>query len=463
MTQESGTQYDLVVIGGGPAGYQGALRAARLGLRVACIEKEPQLGGTCLRVGCIPSKALLESSEKYEEALHGLAMHGVRAEGVSFDLPAMMARKQSVVDGLAGGIDYLFKQHHIDRYFGWGSIVEPHVVLCRGQEGEILLRTRFILIATGSRPLSLPGIEVDADRIGFSSQALDYPKVPETMIVIGAGYIGLELGSVWRRLGAQVLVLEYLNRILPGMDAELAKVAQRHFQKQGIQFQLGAKVTAAYVKGDKAVVEIEGNPPKQAERVLVAVGRGPNTEHLGLEGPGIEIDKRGRILVNEHWETSVPGIFAVGDVIPGPMLAHKAECEAVACVERLVTGYGYINYDAIPGVCYTMPEIATVGRTEEELREANIPYKKGICHMKANGRARVLGQDEGLAKILAHAQTDRVLGVHIIGPRAGDLIAEATAAIQFGASAEELAHMVHAHPTLPETIKDAAFAIVEGH
>lgn len=452
--------FDLIVIGAGPGGYVAAIRAAQLGMSVACIEKEPALGGTCLRVGCIPSKAMLESSERYEETLHGLADHGIAVEGVSFDLAKMLARKDQVVGATTQGVEFLFKKNKITRFEGHGRIAGAGTVeVLDGDSVKHTLSAGKIIIATGSVVTTLPGIEMDWDRIGGSTQALTYPSVPEHLIIVGAGVIGLELGSVWRRLGAKVTVLEYMDRIMPGMDAEISKLAQRIFKKQGIEFRLGVKVTGARVDGDHCVVEYEGGEPLTADRVLVAIGRRPNTENLGLESIGVETDKRGRIPVDGHFATAAANVYAIGDVIAGPMLAHKAEEEGIACVEHIATGYGHVNYDAIPNVVYTHPEIASVGKTEAELKAAGIPFNSGSFPFKANGRARAINQTDGLVKILAHAETDRVIGVHIIGPRAGDLIAEIAVAVEFGASAEDIARSSHAHPTLAEVIKEAALAV----
>lgn len=451
-------QFDLVVLGAGPGGYVAAIRAAQLGLHVACVEREPVLGGTCLRIGCIPSKALLESSEKFAEARHDLARHGVKLGAVELDLPAMLRRKEAVVGALTKGVESLFRKHRITRFTGHARLAGPGRVSVRGAEGVTELTARFILIATGSKPATLPGVALDGDRIGTSTEALNYPEVPRHLVVIGAGYIGLELGSVWRRLGARVTVLEFLPRILPGTDAEIAAEALKLLTKQGLEFRLGTRVTGATVTGDTCRVEIEGGEPLTCDRVLVAVGRVPNTDDLGLESVGVAPDDKGRLPVDEHFATRAPGVYAIGDVIGGPMLAHKASEEAVACVERLVTGYGHVDYLTIPGVCYTQPEIASVGRTEEQLQAEQVPYRKGVFPFLANGRARSLGQTDGRVKVLADARTDRVLGVHIIGPRAGELIAEAAAAMAFGASSEDLARVCHAHPTLAEALKEAALA-----
>lgn len=451
-------EFDLVVIGAGPGGYIAAIRGAQLGLKVACIEKEAALGGTCLRVGCIPSKALLESSERFADAKHGLAAHGVLVSGVALDLPQMMKRKESIVRQLTNGVAGLFKKNGVTRFSGTGRLLAPGRVAVDGA-APTELTARHVIIATGSRVATLPGVAFDGDRIGTSTEALAYPSVPEHLIVIGAGVIGLELGSVWSRLGARVTVLEYLDRILPGTDDEIAKLAQKALAKQGLSFQLGVRVTGARVDGETVIVEREGGEPFRADRVLVAIGRTPNVEGLGLEAVGLELDGRGRIPVDAHFETAVPGVFAIGDVIPGPMLAHKAEEDAVACVERLVTGYGHVDYDTVPNVVYTVPEVASVGKTEEALTRAGIPFRKGSFPFMANGRAKAFGVTDGLVKILAHAETDRILGVHILGPWAGELIAEATAAMTFGATAEDLARTCHAHPTLSEALKEAALAV----
>ena len=451
--------HDLLVIGAGPGGYTAALRAAQLGLDTACVEKDATLGGVCLNVGCIPSKALLESSELYEEAAKGgLEAHGFEVQGVKLHLAKMLARKDKVVKSLTTGVAGLFKKNKVTRYHGLARLAGEGKVLIKGPEGEDEIHAAHILIATGSSVATIPGVEIDGDRVGSSTDAIAWPEVPNRLVVIGAGYIGLELGSVWRRLGSEVIVLEYLDRILPGMDGELAKTAQKIFEKQGLKFHLGAKVTGVKPLKTKAKVEIEGQETIDCDRVLVAVGRKPNTEGLGLDAVGIETD-RGRIPVNDHFETKVPGLYAIGDVIRGPMLAHKAEEEGVACVERIATGYGHVNYDAIPGVCYTHPEIASVGKTEEQLAEAGVAYRKGKFPFMANGRAKALNQVDGFVKILADAKTDRILGVHIIGPRAGDLIAEAVTAIELGASSEDLARTSHAHPTLAEVMKEAALGV----
>jgi dihydrolipoamide dehydrogenase len=450
--------FDLVVIGGGPAGYVAAIRAAQLGLHTACVEKESRLGGTCLRVGCIPSKVLLESSERYFEAKHQLSLHGVRVGDVQLDLPTLLQRKETVVQTLTKGIDGLLKKNKISRYEGTARFTDPRHVVVQGKSGETSLQAPQFIIATGSLPAPLAGVETDGDLIGTSTEALSYPEVPRRLVVIGAGYIGLELGLVWHRLGAKVIVLEFLPRILPGLDDEIAAEAQRIFTRQGLEFRLGCRVTSAKRQGAGCVVECAEAPPLECDRVLLAVGRRPNTEGLGLEATGIALDEKGRIPVDDRFATSVPGLYAVGDVIRGPMLAHKAEEEGVACVEWMVTGHGHVDYQIIPGVVFTHPEIASVGRTEAQLEQDQVPYRKGVFPFLASGRARTLGATEGKVKILAHAETDRVLGVHLIGPRAGDLIGEAAAAMAFGASSEDIARCCHAHPTLSEALKEAALA-----
>ncbi len=456
----AGAQHDLVVIGGGPGGYVAAIRAAQLGLSVGCVEKEPALGGTCLRVGCIPSKALLESSELYAEARKTFGRHGIKVGGLDLDLAAMLKRKQDVVSANTKGIDGLFRKNKVARYLGHGKLDGPGRVVVAGGDGAVteIAATRVVL-ATGSTVATLRGAEPDGERVVTSTEALSFPEVPRRLIVIGAGAIGLELGSVWSRLGASVTVLEYFDRILPGMDTEIAAEALKVLKRQGLEFRLGVRVTAARQDGDGAVVEIEGQDPVRGDRVLVAIGRVPYTEGLGLETVGVKVDERGRIPVDAHFRTAAENVYAIGDVIAGPMLAHKAEDEGVACVEGIVTGYGHVNYDAIPNVVYTMPEVASVGKTEEQLKDAGVAYRAGSFPFMANGRARALGHTDGKVKILADAATDRILGAHIVGPRAGDLIAELAVAIEFGASAEDVARATHAHPTLAETIKEAALAV----
>ncbi len=451
-------QHDLVIIGGGPGGYAAALRAAQLGMDVACIEREPQLGGSCLRVGCIPSKAMLESSERYWEAREELGSHGIRIRGVELDLAAMLQRKQGIVDALAQGIDGLFKNRGVTRYRGHARFDTATKIIIEGGETR-RVAAKNVIVATGSRPAGLAGIAYDGDRIGTSTEALSYPEVPEHLVVIGAGYIGLELGSVWLRLGARVTVLEYLDHILPGMDREMAGHAHRLLESQGMTFRLGARVTEARRQGDGCVVETEDMAPLLCSHVLLAVGRLPNTEDLGLERIGVALDEHERILVNDAFETTVDHVHAIGDVIRGPMLAHKAEDEGIVCAELLAGRKSHVNYDLIPGVVYTHPEIASAGKSEEALKEAGVPYRRGVFPFSANGRARSLGATDGRVKVLAHAETDRILGVHIIGPRAGDLIGEAVAAMEYGASSEDLARTCHAHPTLAEALREAALDV----
>jgi dihydrolipoamide dehydrogenase len=452
-------EHDLVVVGAGPGGYIAAIRAAQLGMNVACVEKEKALGGTCLRIGCIPSKAMLESSELYREARTEFATHGVRIEKVDLDLAAMLKRKDDVVRANTSGVEFLFKKNKVARYLGTARFTGPGALSVAGGPETTELRAKHVIVATGSVSAPLKGVEMDGDRIGTSTEALAWDAPPKRLVVIGAGAIGLELGSVWSRLGSEVIVLEYLDRILPGMDAEIAGEAHKVLKKQGLQFRLGARVTSARTKGKVCIVEAEGLEPIECDRVLLAVGRKPNTEGLGLDAIGVALDEKGRIPVDERFATSAPGVYAIGDVIRGPMLAHKAEEEGVACVEWIATGYGHVNYDAIPNVVYTAPEIASVGKTEEELKQAGVEFRKGAFPFLANGRARALGHTEGRVKILADSGTDRVLGVHILGARAGDLIAEAAAAIEFGATSEDIARTSHAHPTLSEAVKEAALAV----
>lgn len=454
-------QYDLLVIGAGPGGYVSAIRAAQLGMSVGCVDANARLGGTCLRVGCIPSKALLESSEQYAEARNGLAEHGIQIAGVELDLAGMLRRKDRVVETLTKGIGSLFRKHGITHHLATARFEAVDRVIVESEGKTTELQAKHIVIATGSRPTVLPGVTIDGDRIGTSTEALCYDEVPRHLVVIGAGYIGLEMAAVWLRLGARVTVLEYLDRILPGSDAEIATEARKLFEKQGIVFRLGSRVTGVAVKGSRCRVECAGSEPLECDRVLVAVGRSPNTQGLQLEAVRIDTDAKGFIRVDERFRTAAPGVYAIGDVIGGPLLAHKAQDEGIACVEHIVTGYGHVNYDAIPSVVYTNPEIAAVGSTEEELMQSGREYRKGVFPFRANGRARALGHAEGWVKVLADLRTDRLLGVHIIGPRAGDLIAEAAVAIEFGASSEDLARCSHAHPTLAEALKEAALALGE--
>jgi dihydrolipoamide dehydrogenase len=458
MAKES--RHDLVVIGAGPGGYVAAIRAAQLGLSVACIEKETALGGTCLRIGCIPSKALLDSSELFEKAKEGLDAHGVKVSGVELDLAAMMRRKDKVVKGLTAGVASLFKKNGITHVRGTGRVVAPGTVSVDGAEGT--LSAKHILIATGSEPTPLPGVEFDGRFIVSSEEALSFGEVPSRLLVVGAGAIGLELGSVWARLGSRVKVVEFMDRIVPLMDRELGASLKKILEKQGLSFQLSTTAKNASVVGSEVRVTLEAAGKTSTEsfdRVLVSIGRRPFTAGLGLEAVGLKPDAKGRIEVDEHFATSVAGIYAIGDVIRGPMLAHKAEEEGVACVETLAGHAGHVNYEAIPNVVYTWPELASVGRSEEECSEQGRDVRIGRFPFFANGRARAMEERDGLVKIIADAKTDRLLGVHILGPRASDLIAEGALAMEFGSSAEDLARTCHAHPTLPEAVKEAALAV----
>ena len=452
-------QFDVIIIGGGPGGYVAAIRAAQLGMKVACVEKRGALGGTCLNVGCIPSKALLESSEKFEDASKHFAEHGIDGS-VKLNLKQMMARKSDVVSKLTQGIEGLFKKNKVTYIKGHGIITGKNEVTVEGTK----YAAKNIVIATGSEVTPLNGITIDEKQIVSSTGALELSAVPKHLVVIGAGIIGLELGSVWKRLGAKVTVLEYLDRITPGLDAEIAKNFQKILEKQGIEFKLGQKVTSAVPSKNGVDVTFEPAAGGAAETlkadvVLVAVGRRAYTDKLGLESVGITPNKRGQIDTNAHWQTAVPNIYAIGDVIAGPMLAHKAEDEGVAVAEFIAGQKPHVNYNTIPGVVYTHPELANVGKTEEELKAANVAYKVGKFPFLANSRARATGQTDGLVKILADAKTDEVLGVHIIGPQAGNMIHEVCIAMEFGASSEDIARTCHAHPTYNEAVKEAAFAV----
>lgn len=452
--------HDLLIIGSGPGGYTAAIRAAQLGMDVACVDEHEESGGTCLRVGCIPSKALLESSEWYVRAVKKFDAHGVRVSEVTLDLDGMHRRKDRVVRTLVKGIDALIAKNKITRYTGRARLVEAGRVAITSPEGETLVECSRVLIATGSKPAVLPGLDFSDDRVSTSTEALAYDRVPERLVVIGAGYIGLEIGTVWSRLGAEVTIVEYQDRILPGADREIAAQAKKILERQGLRFLLNARVESAKsVDGGEAQVVIDGHETLSCDRVLVAVGRVPNTEGLGLEEVGVNLSERGFIEVNGEFKTGVSGVYAVGDVVGGAMLAHKAEKEGVACVEGMAGHPVVLNYDAIPSVAYTDPEIAAVGATEEQLVNRNVEYRKGTFPFRANGRARCLDDTDGVVKVLADAETDRVLGVHIVGPRAGDLIAEAVAAIEFGASSEDIIHLTHAHPSLSEGLKEAAMAV----
>ncbi len=456
--------FDLVVIGSGPGGYVAAIRAAQLGLRTACIEKYPALGGTCLNVGCIPSKALLDSSEHFDRAAHGLAVHGVKVAGVTLDLPAMMARKLQVVKELTRGVEGLFKKNKIERITGTGRVLSACEVEITGEGAPRRVQAKRILIATGSKAASLPGIAFDGRRIVHSTDALTLPEVPKQLLVVGAGAIGLELGSVWRRLGSEVTVLEYLDRIVPGSDAGTAKQLHRALERQGMKFRFTVSARSARIVGDRVEAEVAPaaggeSTTLTADVLLVAVGRRPFTDGLGAHELGIAFDARGRIEVDAHYETNVKGVFAIGDVIAGPMLAHKAEEEGVACVERMAGVAGHVNYAAIPNVVYTWPELASVGLSEEEARSQGIAVKVGTFPFLANGRAKAMGEKDGQVKIVADAATDRILGGHIVGPHASAVIAELVVAMEMGASSEDIARSVHAHPTLPEAVKEAALAV----
>jgi len=455
--------YDVVIIGAGPGGYIAAIRAAQLGLKTACIESRGTLGGTCLNIGCIPSKALLQSSEKFAEAGRELAEHGVKVGEVSLDLISMMGRKDKVVTTLTRGVEFLFRKNKVDWLKGKGRIAAPGRVVVAGANGATQeVEATSIIIASGSESTPLPGIEIDEKRIVLSTGALALDRVPGRLVVIGGGYIGLELGSVWQRLGAKVTVVEVLDHIVPNMDRELGTALQRVLARSGIEFKLGAKVAGVHQgQDDELMLELEGAGQRSltADVVLVSVGRRPYTEGLGLEAIGVARDEQGRVVVDDGFATNIPGIYAIGDVIRGPMLEHKAAEEGIALAERLAGQKTSVDYDAIPAVVYTWPEVASVGRTEEELKGAAISYRIGKFPFTANPRARTNGYTEGFVKILAERETDRVLGVHIIGPDAGTLIAEAVLAKEFGATAEDIARTCHAHPTLSEAIKEAALSV----
>jgi dihydrolipoamide dehydrogenase len=457
--------YDLVVIGTGPGGYVCAIRAAQLGLKTAVVEKDKTFGGTCLNVGCIPSKALLHASELFEEAGHSFGKMGIRVGAPALDLAAMMKFKDEGVDGNVKGVAFLLKKNKVDAFQGTGRIAAPGKIEVTSADGRTeTVETKAIVIATGSDVARLKGIAIDEKRIVSSTGALALPKVPSKLLVVGAGVIGLELGSVWRRLGSEVLVVEFLDRILPGMDLDVARSFQRLLQKQGIAFKLSAKVTAIDSSGPSLKASVEPAAGGAAETVaadvaLIAIGRVPYTDGLGLEAVGVKLDDRKRVAVDAHFATNVPGIFAIGDVIAGPMLAHKAEDEGVAVAEIIAGRAGHVNYDVIPNVIYTFPEVASIGKSEEELKAAGIAYNTGKFPFTANGRAKVNLQTDGFVKILADARTDRVLGVHILGPDAGNMIAEAAVAMEFGAASEDIARTCHAHPTLTEAVKEAAMAV----
>ncbi|UPJ58564.1 dihydrolipoyl dehydrogenase [Bradyrhizobium sp. 192] len=456
--------YDLVVIGTGPGGYVCAVRASQLGMKVAVVEKNATLGGTCLNVGCMPSKALLHASEMFEEAGHSFAKMGVSVSSPKLDLPAMMNFKQQGIDGNVKGVEFLMKKNKVDVLKGTGKILGTGKVEVSADGKSQIIETKNIVIATGSDIARLKGIEIDEKRIVSSTGALSLDKVPGKLLIVGAGVIGLELGSVWHRLGAEVVVVEFLDRILPGMDGEIAKQFQRILEKQGFAFKLGAKVTAVDTSGKmlKATIEPAAGGAAEtleADVVLVCIGRVPYTDALGLKEAGVALDNRGRVQIDPHFATSVKGVYAIGDVVAGPMLAHKAEDEGVAVAEIIAGQAGHVNYDVIPGVVYTTPEVSAVGKTEEELKQAGVAYTVGKFPFTANGRSKVNQTTDGFVKILADAKTDRVLGVHIIGREAGEMIHEACVLMEFGGSAEDLARTCHAHPTRSEAIKEAALAV----
>jgi dihydrolipoamide dehydrogenase len=456
--------YDFVVIGSGPGGYVCAIRAAQLGFKTACIEKDPTLGGTCLNVGCIPSKALLAASEKFEEARDHLGAFGVDVGSVALNLPGMMAHKDKTVKSNVDGVAYLFKKNKIDWIKGTASFTGPNTLTVAGEGEPQTVTAKHIVIATGSEVMPLPGITIDEKRIVSSTGALKLDAVPKTMVVIGGGYIGLEMGTVWQRLGADVTAVEFLDRVLPGMDGEVSKSMQRILQKQGMKFRLSTKVTSAVASDTGVTLTLEaakGGDAEtvQADIVLVAVGRRAYTAGLGLDKAGVKLDERGRVATDGHFATNVPGIYAIGDAIAGPMLAHKAEDEGSIVAEIVAGQTGHIDYNLVPGVVYTWPEAASVGKTEEQLKAEGIAYKAGKFPFSANGRARAMNMTDGFVKILADAKTDKVLGAHIIGPEAGTLIAEVVGMMEFGASAEDIARTCHAHPTLEEAIKEAALGV----
>ena len=459
------TQFDLVVIGAGPGGYVAAIRAAQLGMKVACVEKARALGGTCLNVGCIPSKAMLDSSELFHLAKERFGKHGIKFDAIKLDLAAMQARKAEVVKGLTDGVRFLFKKNRIETIFGTARVSSPNSVQVALSEGGSLdLQARQILLATGSEPVNLPFLPFNGQTVVDSTGALAFDKVPDHLVVVGAGYIGLELGSVWRRLGAKVTVIEFLPRIVPTADQEMGELLKKSLAKQGLEFHLETKVIGASIEGDRATVHAEKKDGKKVDfecsRVLVAVGRRPFTQGLGLAEVGVSVDpKTGKVPVDSHFRTNVATIRAIGDLIDGPMLAHKAEDEGIACAEILAGKPGHVNYDTVPGVIYTWPELASVGLNEEQAKQKGLTYKVGKFPFLANGRAKAMDETEGLVKILADAATDRVLGVHILGPRASEMIAESVMVMEFAGSAEDIARTWHAHPTLSEATREAAFAV----
>ena len=456
--------YDVIVIGGGPGGYVCAIRAAQLGLKTACVEKRGALGGTCLNVGCIPSKTLLHSSELYEEAKNGMAKHGIKVQGVELDLPAMMKDKFKVVQELTGGIEYLFKKNKVTYIKGAAKFTGPgKLQVDLADDGTQELTAKHVVIATGSDSTPLPGVEVDEERIVSSTGALDLKQVPQHLVVVGGGYIGLEMGTVWRRLGAEVTVVEFLDRVTPGLDGEISKQFQRILGKQGVKFKLSTKVTGVDASGNRLKVQLApakgdgGEETLDADVVLIAIGRRPYTDGLGLDAIGLELDK-GRVPIDERFATPVEGVYAIGDVVRGAMLAHKAEEEGVALAEIIAGQKPHIDYDAIPAVVYTYPEVASVGKTEEQLKEEGVPYVVGKFPFSANSRGKAVGLTDGFVKILAHKETDRVLGAHIMGPDAGTMISELALALEFGAASEDIGRTSHPHPTLSEAVKEAAMA-----
>ena len=456
--------FDVVVIGSGPGGYVGAVRGAQLGLKVAVVEKDASLGGTCLNIGCIPSKALLDSSEYYYQAGHEFSLHGIETGKLKLNLSNMMKRKDKVVKDLTGGIKYLFDKNKITRFHGWGKIKAPGQVEVRGHEKTEIVQCKNIVIATGSVPVELPFLKYDGERIISSTEALALKSVPEHLIVVGGGAIGLEMGSVWMRLGSRVTVIEFADKICGPMDQQISKDLFRILKKQGMDFMLSTKVTGGSVKGNHVTIEFESlkNGSKESlkgDQVLVAVGRKAFIEGLGLKEVGVEFNERDQIITDSHFKTSVEGIYAIGDAIGGAMLAHKAEEEGVAIMEQISGSHGHVNYGTVPWVIYTWPEVAGVGKTEEELREQSVDYNVGVFPFSANGRARAMNSIEGKVKILADKKTDKVLGVHVVGPRASDMIAEAVVAMEFGASSEDIARSFHAHPTLAEVMREAALDV----
>lgn len=459
------SQYDLTVIGAGPGGYTGAIRAAQLGLTVAIVEKEKTLGGTCLNVGCIPSKALLDSSEYFYEAKHSFSSHGIDCKGLSLNLSKMMERKEKIVGELTKGVSFLMKKNKIEYIAGTATIKSANEIEIKSSKSKKTISTKNIMIATGSTPSSLPNIKFDGENIISSTEALSLKKVPKELLVIGGGVIGLELGSVWSRLGSKVTIVEYADTLCSGVDRELSKEIEKILRNQGIAIELGYSVDSVKVLGKEEIditaksVSGEDTLKWNANLVLLSTGRTPYTENLGLEALGVKKDKRGCIEVDGHFQSSLKGIYAVGDVIRGPMLAHKAEEEGVAVAEILASGVGHVNYNTVPNVIYTWPELASVGKTEEELKKEKTPYNKGKFPFLANGRAKAMGVSQGFVKILAHKETDRVLGVHIIGPRASDMIIEASTAMEFSASSEDMARTFHGHPTLSEAVREAALAV----